>query len=189
MICTDIEQSQKLVELGIDISTADMDYIPFANDPENYDCVINLWNNEHEDGWIPAWSLSALLGLMPFHIIENNNRFGFYQVKGFNKQGETYRFGYKTNYNSFLFETSWNNNVINAAFEMICWLKKKKYIQNKKHNEYFKEYDSACKNKRIREIIIKALTGEIRYLSDGDTNECVKWLKSFDENKKESSNE
>lgn len=53
-----------------------------------------------------------------------------------------------------------------------------------KYNEYFKEYDSACKNKRIREIIIKALTGEIRYLSPEDTNECVEWLKSFDECKK-----
>lgn len=57
---------------------------------------------------------------------------------------------------------------------------------NEKHNEYFKEYDSPCKDKRIREIIIKALTGEIRYLSPEDTNECVEWLKSFDENKKES---
>lgn len=65
---------------------------------------------------------------MPFQIIENNNRFGFYQVKGLNKQGETYRFGYKTNNNSFLFETSWNNDVIDATFEMICWLKENNKI-------------------------------------------------------------
>lgn len=55
-IATSIEQSKKLIELGVDVNTADMDYIPFANDPKNYDCVINLWNNEHEDDWIPAWS-------------------------------------------------------------------------------------------------------------------------------------
>ena len=71
----------------------------------------------------PAWSLAALLRLMPFQIIENNNRFCFYQVKGFNKQGETYRIGYKTNNEFFLFESSWYNDSVDAAFEMICWLK------------------------------------------------------------------
>lgn len=76
------------------------------------------------ENWaVPAWSITALLGLMPFQIIENNNRFGFYQTKGFNKQGETYRLGYKTNNDSFLFETSWHNGVVDAAFEMVVWLK------------------------------------------------------------------
>jgi hypothetical protein len=133
-ICTSIEQSKKLLSLGLDPSTADMWYSYYGDSKYNptiaykgqqwFLCQIR--NSLHND--IPAWSLSVLLGLMPFHIIENNNRFGFYQVKGFNKQGETYRFGYKTNDNSFLFETSWHNNVIDAAFEMICWLKKEKYI-------------------------------------------------------------
>ena len=77
---------------------------------------------------ISAWSLTALIKLMPFHIIENNNRFGFYQIKGFNKQGETYRFGYKTNNDSFLFETSWHNDAIDAAFEMVVWLKENNKI-------------------------------------------------------------
>ena len=123
-ICTSLEQSKKLIKLGIDVNTADMDYVPFDNDPKEYNCIINIWNNEHDDyDWIPVWSLSALLGLMPFQIIENNNRFGFYQVKGFNKQGETYRFGYKNNNEFFLFETSWYNDSVDAAFEMICWLK------------------------------------------------------------------
>ena len=141
-ICTDIEQSKKLIELGIDVNTADMTYISMKDYGENtYHLTVgktdvnwakdelgNLnWNDVYEK-YIPAWSLSALLGLMPFHIIENNNRFGFYQVKGFNKQGETYRFGYKTNNDSFLFETSWHNDIIDAAFEMICWLKENNKI-------------------------------------------------------------
>ena len=122
-ICTSIEQSKKLIELGIDVNTSDMmwEYNPdkeiYWNKPTIIPIDDYIFVND-----IPAWSLSALLALMPFHIIENN-RFGFYQVKSFNKQGETYRFGYKTNSDSFLFETSWYNDVVDAAFEMICWLK------------------------------------------------------------------
>ena len=134
-MCTTIEQSKKLIELGIDTDTADMCYKCLGEDP--YDLIVRPYSDWKEEYKVllrsgdakvyPAWSLTALLGLMPFHIIENN-RFGFYQIKGFNKQGETYRFGYKTNNDSFLFETSWYNDIIDAAFEMVCWLKENNKI-------------------------------------------------------------
>lgn len=60
-ICTSIEQGKKLVELGIDISTADM----FWADGERP----AIWNNKDislEELDIPAWSLSALLEIIPF---------------------------------------------------------------------------------------------------------------------------
>ena len=129
-ICTSIEQSKKLIELGIDINTADMFWDLLDGDEPDEKIPNCCWDrfditiNE----FVPAWSLSALLELNPFQIIENNNRFTFYQVKGLNKQGETYRFGYKTNNNSFLFETSWHNDVIDATFEIICWLKENNKI-------------------------------------------------------------
>ena len=120
-ICTSLEQTKKLIELGIDVNTADMHYVLIDCDKEIY--YIGLGNYIGILPHHPAWSLTALLGLMPFHIIENNNRFGFYQVKGFNKNGETYVFGYKTNYNSYLYQTSLHNDVVDSAFEIICWLK------------------------------------------------------------------
>ena len=123
-ICISIEQSQKLIELGVDVNTADM-YWWYSGKRYYVESMDDDDFNKESD--IPAWSLTALIKLMPFHIIENN-RFGFYQVKGFNKQGETYRFGYKTNNDSFLFETSWHNDIIDAAFEMVCWLKENKKI-------------------------------------------------------------
>lgn len=124
-ICTSIEQSKRLIELGIDIYTADMFWKNGVSDKyiQCFTPFVGSDTNMDYDYDIPAWSLTALLKLMPFHIIENNNRFGFYQGKGFNKQGETYRFGYKTNNDSFLFETSLHNDVVEAAFEMIVWLK------------------------------------------------------------------
>jgi len=134
-ICTSIEQSKKLIELGIDVNTADMSYHPIMDiDTMDFTKYLDIPSvipfsevKNSKVAMLPAWSLSALLGLMPFHIIENN-RFGFYQVKGYNKQGETYRFGYKTNNDSFLFETSWHDDVVDAAFEMICWLKENNKI-------------------------------------------------------------
>lgn len=89
-IATSIEQSKKLIELGIDVNTADMDYIPFANDPKNYDCVINYWNNEHEDDWIPAWSLSALLELL-FQPSLHNTAFGYWRCDYY--KGQCWTFG------------------------------------------------------------------------------------------------
>lgn len=123
---TDIEQSRKLKKI-LPLESADMHYIIMGDDEEPQ-TIVGLGEYIGILPTIPAWSLSALLSLMPFQYIENNNRFGFYQVKGFNKQGETYRFGYKTNNNSFLFETSWHNDIVDAAFEMVCWLKENKKI-------------------------------------------------------------
>ena len=138
-ICTNIQQSKKLVGLGLNVNTADMHYTyrHWEIDEETVGSQSDAYigfnlgfyygvDNGETYHYIPAWSLTALLKLMPFHIIENNERYGFYQVKGFNKQGETYRFGYKTNNDSFLFETSLHNDVVDSAFEMVCWLKKMK---------------------------------------------------------------
>jgi hypothetical protein len=129
-ICTTIEQSKKLIELGIDVNTADMMLDDWNLIGEGWEISVGYHPEIEQDygrKCYPSWSLAALLKLMPFQIIENN-RFGFYQVKGFNKQGDTYRFGYKTNNDSFLFETSWHNDVVDAAFEMVCWLKENNKI-------------------------------------------------------------
>lgn len=137
---TDINQAKKLKEV-LPTESANMTYCAITEGIREK-MIIKDWQVNigldiaikknlfsYRNGYmIPCWSLTALLRLMPFHIIENNNRFGFYQVKGFNKQGETYRFGYKTNNDYFLFETSWYNDVIDAAFEMVCWLKSEEYI-------------------------------------------------------------
>lgn len=133
-ICTTIEQSKKLLGLGIDRNTADMCWTNHlfneflsswrieSTPPQEYK---NLLDRFVVRGYLiePAWSLSVLLELMPFHIIKNNKRYGFYQWKGLNPQGETYCFEYKSNVGECLYETNHLNNPIDAAFEMIVWLK------------------------------------------------------------------
>ena len=128
-ICTSIEQSKKLIELGIDINTADIIYTTFygkisKNLPmprEAYDilkCPID------GDKCVPAWSLTALLGILPLHLIVNGDVYKFGMSKGFNKNGETYAIKYNIfNTTFYLHLTNFYNNPIEACVEMIVWLK------------------------------------------------------------------
>lgn len=75
-ICTSIEQSKKFIELGIDVNTADMCISLFTiitNGskeikqvliPLNYSNVTEYPTPDFIERF-PAWSLSALLDLMP----------------------------------------------------------------------------------------------------------------------------
>lgn len=106
-ICTSLEQSQKLIELGINVNTADMFWDTlFAKKPEaqvNNHHLIDEYDDEHR---VPAWSLTALLKLIPKFSLEkdiSNNA------------------GYQLHYN---YNTTYYDEPIDAAVEMICWLKK-----------------------------------------------------------------
>lgn len=77
-ICTSIEQSKKLVSLGISPETSDMvwlkelmwdDEAHCTRDADTYMLVTKdyLEGEEHR-GHIPAWSLHSLLDLMPKYI-------------------------------------------------------------------------------------------------------------------------
>jgi hypothetical protein len=108
-ICTDIEQSKKLIELGIDVNTADMYHAPDANVivAEPY-----IMKTEDETlipaykGAIPAWSLTALLGLMSTFTL---NGFGNGQFNCRDERANSYA----------LVDTC----PLDAAFETVCWLK------------------------------------------------------------------
>ena len=67
-ICTSQEQSKKLVELGIDVNTADMYYdvnsYGIQSKPEV--AIGKIWSKD-----IPAWSLTALIGLGAKFSLEN----------------------------------------------------------------------------------------------------------------------
>ena len=136
-IATTIEQSKKLLELGIDRNTADMRYGYIA--PYNYSDRMfdggydevpypkdflkrnpNFSENEY-DGELPAWSLAALLGLMPkLYEYENDPDDGGCQpnlCKGWDNNQ------WHIVYRPSLYITDWYDDPLDAAFEMICWLK------------------------------------------------------------------
>lgn len=101
MICTSIEQSKDLMELGLDPNTADMFWDTLiSKKPETH-----VWNHhfidELIDDRVPAWSLSALLeiwGSVDTHVmlykgVSNNLWHGKYQ---------------------------WFSSPIDAAFDIVC---------------------------------------------------------------------
>lgn len=109
-ICTSLEQSKKLMELGIDINTADMHYSTWTilNEGEyilspNQGETIEELQEDYGNQVIPAWSLSALLRLMP----------------NFNMFKRTIECRIETT--NHLIDKACD--PIDAAFEMVVWLK------------------------------------------------------------------
>lgn len=108
-ICTSIEQSKKLVELGIDINTADFMW-KYDSDKKvyYYKATITPYIFFND---IPAWSLSALLELMPNFTL---NGFGNGQFNCKDERADCYALV--------------NTCPLDAAFEMACWLLESHYI-------------------------------------------------------------
>lgn len=135
-ICTSLEQSKKLVELGIDVDTADMRYgyiAPYEYSDRMYEGGYdevpypkdflkknpNFSENDY-DGEFPAWSLSALLELIPTSIDEYTKDFSQLELT---KCSVSYVYA-----NGNLREGFLKDNFLDAAFEMVCWLLESHYI-------------------------------------------------------------
>ena len=116
-ICTSIEQSKKLIELGVDINTADMFWDTlFAKNPEaqvNNHHLVDEYDDEHR---VPAWSLTALLSLIK--PVNDNS----YTLIGTLDGGAMISFEEVTN---IMFQ---EEEIIDAVFEMIVWLKENNKI-------------------------------------------------------------
>lgn len=112
-ICTSIEQSQKLIELGIDIITADMYWcsrkLQWGEITETLIAYPMLPNQEksREFKYFPAWSLTVLLELTPNNVSLLHFEDAYqavYDVKPY-------------------YITNKSDNPLDAVFEMVCWLK------------------------------------------------------------------
>lgn len=117
-ICTDVKQSRRLIELGIDINTADMHYmyrhweIDENTVGAQSDASIGFSSSFYHGAdngktyhYIPAWSLSALMKMFD------------------DEAGLARDYGLWYCYdNSKSHCTKHYDNPIDAAVEMICWL-------------------------------------------------------------------
>lgn len=109
-IGTSIEQSKKLVELGIDVNTADIVYNIFDESYIRHDTPIDKYHT-------PSWSLSALIELIPDECRMEKTPL--------DQTGEfTYSF-VDDYYNIRTYETG---NPVDACYEMILKLKEKDLI-------------------------------------------------------------
>lgn len=123
-ICTSFEQSKKLIELGISINTSDMYY--YGIKPHNL-CEGTVDENDMSGfGHLPAWSLSALLRLMPPYLFEFERGIDLNIYPNLNGKG--WHCSYMPNNIESIKKDKFKqitngDNPIDAAFEMICWLK------------------------------------------------------------------
>lgn len=137
-ICTSIEQSKILIELGLDINTADMFWDTlFAKKPEAHVDNHHLIDEDDDEHRIPAWSLSALLKFIKSEFYGETiygdtitYKVDFRKYK-FTDDVDLYQIAYGSikfdvdGQYSFtdMINTGQKEDPIDAAFQMVCWLK------------------------------------------------------------------
>jgi hypothetical protein len=142
---TSIEQSDRLVELGLDISTADMSYVmePFIKDDNIHylnDYSLTVLDYKTSKGMIdkyfnqfkpfadakPAWTLSALLDAIPGSVFDNQiGSGGLVMYK--TMDNKKFRFAYHGIYTTAFYE-----EPIDAVMELIEWLFDNGYLKKDK---------------------------------------------------------
>lgn len=137
---TDLEQSKKLAEI-LPLESADMFYADLLVDgvhKYNLHPLESYGFKTFEDtklkasdhlGFVPCWSLAALLDVLPFHLIVDNQRYAFSIIKGLDKNSETYAIKYAIFNTTFYFHlTDFYNNPVDACYEMIIKLHEQKLL-------------------------------------------------------------
>ena len=117
-ICTSIEQSKKLLELGIDRKTSDMYYWCGS------DLRIGGYKAQDEELDIPAWSLAALLDMLDYEVVDAEGESCYLKI---DKDDIEYQIRYEDRWNSGI-ETKWYDNLLDATFEMVVLLKENRKI-------------------------------------------------------------
>lgn len=107
---TTIEQSRKLLELGLDPKSADFAWVGEDG------CFVKSSSYEVEDTETPAWSLEALIDALP-----SGKAFIF-----------TGRLGYRVSFfaggRAFYQSTSYSKSLLNQMFELVVWMLENGYM-------------------------------------------------------------
>jgi hypothetical protein len=127
------EQSKKLVALGLDPNTADMHYRKWNNKwcPELLSYKKRM-EPDDDGGTIgtrfvrPCWSLGVLLDLLPQSVCTDD---GDEYVLSFGKEDDlSYNIIYNDEYENVTVHESFCDDLIDCAFETLCWLLENNHI-------------------------------------------------------------
>lgn len=111
-ICTSVEQSQRLIGLGLDVYTSDLYYVLRRNGEPR----LALFASNIPEGMLnnlPAWSLSALINQLPQFITVENTDYCLMMTSD--------RIVYWNPNKDNLFETT-QDNLLEAVVETLAWL-------------------------------------------------------------------
>ena len=119
---TTVEQSKRLLSLGLDPNSADMYYFLDPTPSGNiYHLAVQRIDMgvknlpKYSDGDLPCWSLAALLELIPMTKMCHYDLYYCQYIE----EGKDFP----------IYSTAEYNNSIDAAFEMVCWLIEYGYIK------------------------------------------------------------
>lgn len=123
-IATDLSQSQRLLRCGVSDDTADMaryedDEVPMMP----WD-----WTTGSYGGTYPAWSLSALLGLLPFKI--HSGKYEYWLDIAPMDYGRQWSIGYYMDKPRVIKGLTHTDSLIECAVQEIEWLSKNGYKLN-----------------------------------------------------------
>ena len=91
MVCTSIEQSNRLVELGINPNTADMGWFKaYSLREEIYKQYIKGYKLENHKSDIPAWSIYKLIEIISIDVTFKNEFIVINNTKMFNSSTNVY---------------------------------------------------------------------------------------------------
>ena len=127
MIATDIKQSKTLIELGLNSKSADMLWVEDFDHNYDLEVRVNIVESYNPDNlkMIPAWSLNALLEIIPICIDEYN--FSMDPIlkdkwicKYFNSKSTDYK------------NVVEGRTPVEAAYNIVLWLLENDYIPSSK---------------------------------------------------------
>lgn len=126
---TDIEQSKKLIELGIDVNTADMMWDDWSLIDEGWKLSVGYYPEIEKDygrKCYPAWSLAALLNAIPQEIF--NGEYVINITEGCDDKWVLTYDSYWNRNHSFYGLFSDADNLVDACVIMIEKLHKRKML-------------------------------------------------------------
>lgn len=123
-----IERMRHLKEFGVDTSKASLFWVKIPTDNKDK-WVLSLWNDNVLYS-LPTFTLQDILDLIPKNIITNDShRDKVYFVADFSEKVMGYAYRFETcgeiSYYRFF---SLVDNIIDAAYEMLCWCAENGYI-------------------------------------------------------------
>ena len=128
-ICTNEEQSNRLLVLGLNPETADMKIIPYTTYvvPKDYDMFLG-WG---QDAYTPSWSLHRLMELCPesIHIDEYADTSYWFKI---NRHDNKIMYG--NSYKRWIYLRD-GDNLFDTLIDCIEWLIKEGYFNKEYLNE------------------------------------------------------
>ena len=135
---TSIEQSKKLLELGLSPKSADMCYLNDGTaakvDANSYNIAVQLWKDYYVE-ITPCWSVGALLEVMPA-TIQTKESTEPYTLMLFKRaqtadEGDFYEveYGYRqpvtVGWLNAWYETKGGTELVTVLYDMVIWLLEK----------------------------------------------------------------